>query len=257
MSDIHPTAIVAPGAQLGEGVTIGPYCTVGPNVRIGDGTVLMSHVVVDGHTTLGANCRLFPFACIGMQTQDLKFAGGTTYAEVGDRTTLREYVTINTGTREGEVTRVGAGCLLMAYCHVAHGCRLGDGVIMSNASQLAGEVEIESQAILAGVVAVHQFVRIGTMAMVGGLSKVQQDCPPYMLTDGNPPTVRGLNSVGLQRRGVSSETRLALKQAFRLLHRKGLSTATACATIRETLPESPEIEHLLAFYAASTRGVTR
>lgn len=257
MSEIHPSAVVAPEAQLDDNVVIGPYCLVGPHVRIGAGTVLMSHVVVDGHTAVGAGCRLFPFACIGMQTQDLKFEGGTTYAEVGDRTTLREYVTINTGTREGEVTRVGSGCLLMAYCHVAHGCRIEDSVIMSNATQLAGEVVIESFAILSGVVAVHQFVRIGTMAMIGGLSKIQQDCPPFMMTDGNPAEVRGINSIGLQRRGVTSETRQALKQAYRMLHREGLATTRAISRIRETLPNLPEIDHLLAFYESSNRGVTR
>ena len=257
MSQIHPTAIIAPEAVLGDNVTVGPYCTIGPQVRLGSDTVLMSHVVVDGHTTIGAGCRLFPFACIGMQTQDLKFAGGVTYAAVGDRTTLREYVTINTGTREGEVTRVGSGCLLMAYCHVAHGCVVGDRVIMSNGCQLAGEVAVGEKAILSGLVAVHQFVRIGAMAMVGGLSKVQQDCPPFMITDGNPPHVRGPNSVGLQRSGLEAETRQALKQAYRLLHREGLSTSSAVARIREELPRLPELELLTEFYEKSERGVTR
>lgn len=257
MSKIHPTAIVSPGAVIGKNVAIGPYCTVGSSVKIGDDTELISHVVVDGNTTIGSGCRLFPFACIGMQTQDLKYDGGVTHAEIGDRTTLREYVTINTGTRDGEVTRVGSGCLLMAYCHVAHGCRLQDGVIMSNGTQLAGEVMVEERAIISGVVAVHQFVRIGTMAMIGGLSKIQQDCPPYMTTDGNPAEVRGPNSIGLQRAGVAAGTRLALKQAFRILHREGMATAKAITRVREEVEDLPEIRRVVEFYETSQRGVTR
>ncbi len=257
MISIHPSAVVDGEACIGDGTRIGPYCVIGPNVRIGDGAELTAHVVVDGHTTIGAGCRLFPFACIGMRTQDLKYAGGLTFAEVGQGTTLREYVTINTGTREGEVTRVGAGCLLMAYSHVAHGCRLGDGVIMSNGVQLAGEVTVEDNVILSGLAAVHQFVRIGTMAMVGGLTKVQQDCPPYMLTDGNPATVRGPNTVGLQRRGMLPEARSALKLAYRLLHRDGLATTAALDRVRAELPDFPEIRKLCDFYEQTQRGVTR
>jgi UDP-N-acetylglucosamine acyltransferase len=255
MKNIHPTAVIHPGARIGEDVSIGPYCAIGEHVAIGDGTTLQSHVVVDGHTTVGRQCQLFPFACIGMKTQDLKYAGGTTFAEIGDRTVLREFATVHTGTKDGEVTRVGAGCLIMAYCHVAHGCEVGDDVIMSNAAQLAGEVKIEPYAIIGGMTGIHQFCRIGTMAMVGGATKVRQDCPPYMITDGSEAAVVGPNIVGLQRRGVSAEVRSALKEAFRLLYREGLNRAQALERIKYEVPDLPEIRHLAEFYAQSTRGV--
>lgn len=257
MSGIHPTAVVDPAAELGEGVSVGPFAVVGPHVRLGAGTTLMAHAVVEGHTTLGEQCQVFPFACIGMKTQDLKYDGKVSYVEVGDRTVMRECVTINSGTFEGEVTRVGSDCLIMAYCHVAHGCVLADHVIMSNSSQLAGEVRIEEGAIIAGVVGIHQFSRVGTMAMVGGASKIQQDCPPYMITDGNPATVRGLNVVGLKRGQVGADARAALKHAFRLLHREGLATKVALARVRAEIPTCPELERLVAFYETSERGVTR
>jgi UDP-N-acetylglucosamine acyltransferase len=255
MTSIHPTAILQPGAQLGEQVTVGPYCVIGPHVRIGDRTTLMSHVVVDGRTTLGRDCKLFPFACIGQQTQDLKFAGGTTYAEIGDGTTLREFATVHTGTRDGETTRIGARCLIMAYCHVAHGCELGDEVILSNSTQLAGEVKIEELAIVAGMVGVHQFCRIGTLAMVGGGTRVTKDVPPYMLIGAEPLSVVGINAVGLQRRGVSAEVRSALKQAFKLLYHDGLNRTQAVERIRTEVPDGAEVRHLIDFFEKSERGV--
>ena len=256
MTSIHPTAIVAKGAQIGENVEIGPYCVIGGHVAIGDGTRLLSHVVIDGHTTLGRNCSIFPFACLGMMTQDLKYNGGTTYAVIGDDTTLREYVTVNTGTRDGEATLIGNGCLIMAYCHVSHGTRIGNQVIMSNSTQLAGESVIEDQAVVSGLVGVHQFCRIGSLAMIGGGSAITQDCPPYMITSGgSEPAVRGLNVVGLQRHNFPQETRSALKHAYRLLYREGLNHSQACARIKAELPDIPEIRHLLEFYANSSRGV--
>jgi UDP-N-acetylglucosamine acyltransferase len=255
MSNIHPTAVIHPGAKIGTDVAIGPYCVIGEHVQLGDGTVLQSHVVVDGRTTIGRRCQLFPFACIGMKTQDLKYAGGVTFAEVGDNTVLREFVTVHTGTKEGEVTRIGAGCLIMAYCHVAHGCVVGNEVIMSNLAQLAGEVKIEDRAIIGGMTGVHQFCRVGTMAMVGGATKVRQDCPPYMIIDGSEATVIGPNIVALQRRGVNEEARTALKEAYRLLYREGLNRSQALERIKYEVPDLPEIRHLTAFYAQSTRGV--
>lgn len=257
MSHIHPSAVVDPGAWLGEGVRIGPFCTVGPHVKIGAGTELISHVTLDGHTRIGENCRLFPHASIGLAPQDLKYTGGITFVEIGDGATVRECVTVHAGSRKDETTRVGANCLLMAYSHVAHGCVLGDEVIVSNATQLAGNVTIESRAILSGLVAVHQFSRLGTMAMIGGLSRVSKDAPPFMITDGHPAIVRGPNTVGMQRRGVLPEVRSSIKQAYRLLHRSGLATGTALRRIREEVPDSPEIRHLIAFYESTERGVTR
>ncbi len=256
---IHPLACIDPKAQLGENVEIGPFCVVGPDVRIGDGTHLVSNVVVDGHTTLGRDCIVHPHARIGGQTQDLKYAGGTTYVEVGDRTVLRECVSVNCGTRDGEVTRIGSDCLLMAYCHAAHGVEIGDGVIVSNGTQFAGEVKIEDKAVISGLVGVHQFVRIGTMCMVGGVQKISQDVPPYMLIDTleGRSAVVGINKVGLERRGVPEESRMALRQAHRLLCRSGLNVSDALARIEAELPPLPEIRHLVEFYRTTQRGVLR
>ena len=259
MTTIHPLSAVDPKAVLGEGVEIGPFCVVGPDVRIGDGTRLISNVVVDGHTTLGSGVVVHPHARLGGPTQDLKYAGGTTYVEVGDRTVLRECVTVNCGTRDGEVTRIGADCLLMAYCHAAHGVEIGNGVIVSNGTQFAGEVKVEDKAVVSGLVGFHQFVRVGTMCMVGGVQKVTQDIPPYMLVDSvdGRPVVAGINKVGLERRGVSEEARTALRQAHRLLCRSGLNTTVALARIEAELPALPEIRHLVEFYRTTTRGVLR
>lgn len=257
MSNIHPTAVIGDGADIGEGAEIGPYCVIGPDAKVGGGTVLKSHVVLDGHTTIGSNCTIFPFASIGTQTQDLKFKGGTTYVEVGDDTTLREYVTVNSGTEDGEVTRVGSGCNLLAYSHVAHGCQVGNGVIMSNAVQLAGHVIVEDYAIIGGISGVHQFVRIGTMCMVGGCTKIGQDLAPYLLADGNPAKVHGINSIGLKRRGVPDETCKTLKKAFKIIYRDKLPVKDAVAKVKAELDECEELERLIAFVQASERGILR
>lgn len=257
MIRIHPTAIVSPEAHLGEGVEIGPYCVIGANVSIGDGTRLISHVVIDGHTSVGRNCVLFPFACIGTQTQDLKYKGGTTYVEIGDRTTLREYVTINSATNEGDVTRVGSDCHICAYAHVAHACRVGNEVIMSNAIALAGEVVVEDQAVLGGLSAVHQFTRIGRLCMIGGCSAIRQDCPPFMLVAGNPAEVAGVNTVGMTRKNIAEEIQRHIKEAYKLLYRSGLSTRQAVDRIKKEIPLGPEISHLIAFIESSQRGITR
>lgn len=257
MSNIHPTAIVAPGAELGEGVEIGPYCIVGSDVRLGANTRLIGHVVVEGHTTVGEDCEVHPFARLGGRSQDLKYSGGITYVEIGDRTVLRECVTVHSGTKEGEVTRVGSGCLLMAYSHVAHGCTVGHKVIISNSTQLAGEVVIEDQATISGLVGIHQFCRVGTMSMVGGALKITQDVPPYMLIDGNKPVVYGINAVGLTRRGVGEDVRNALKLAYRLIYRSKIALADALKSIENDLPDMPELKHLVNFYRTTSRGVIR
>jgi UDP-N-acetylglucosamine acyltransferase len=256
MSNVHPTAVVSAGAELGANAEIGPYCVIGPNVKIGSGTRLMSHVVVDGWTTIGADCRLFPFACIGTQTQDLKYRGGKTFVVIGDRTTLREYVTVNACTNEGDTTKVGSDCTLLAYSHVAHACKVGNGVIMSNCATLAGDVQVEDMAIIGGLAAVHQFTRIGTMVMVGGCSAIRQDVPPYMLVAGNPAEVHGPNSVGLQRRGVSEESRHKIKEAYKILYRRQLNVKDAVEAIRREIQPCPEIEHLVDFVSKSERGIT-
>lgn len=258
MAKIHPTAIVSPEAELAADVEIGPYCVVGPHVVMGEGCQLMAHVVIEGHTRIGPRCTFFPFACVGMRTQDLKYRGGTSYVEIGEGTTVREFVTVHAATAEGGVTRIGARCLIMAYAHVAHDCVLGDEVIIANAGTLAGHVVVESQAILGGLSGVHQFVRLGRLCIVGGCSKVTQDVPPFMMADGHPLAVRGLNTVGLKRRGISEEAQRALKKAHRLLYRSGLTTREALARIREEVGESlPEVRHLVEFVEGSQRGITR
>lgn len=257
MSGVHPSAVVHQGAQLGVDVEVGPYSVVGPHVRLGDRTKIMPHVFLDGYTTLGADCTVFPFASVGAQTQDLKYKGGVTYVEIGDGTTIRECATVHSGTAEGEVTRVGSRCLVMAYCHVAHGCKVGDRVIMANAASLSGDVIVEDDATIGGMTGVHQFTRVGRMAMVGGMSRITQDVPPFMLVEGNPPEARGINSVKLQRMNASADTQSALKKAYKLLYREGLSTRQALDRIRAEIPDVPEIQHLLAFIEASQRGIVK
>jgi len=257
MSGIHATAIIAAGASIGRDVEIGAYCVIGPDVVIGDGACLRPHVVVEGHTTIGAGCNLFPFACIGSQTQDLKYRGGSSTVEIGARTTLREYVTVNSGTHEGEKTVVGSDCHIMAYSHVAHACRVGNGVIMANGATLAGDVLVEDQAVIGGLSGVHQFCRIGRMCMIGGCTKVVKDCPPFMIVDGNPAAVRGLNLIGLERRGVPAEDRQVLKKAYRLLYRQDQSVQQALAQIRATLGAHEPLTHLVDFIASSERGILK
>lgn len=257
MTAIHPTAIIEPGAELDEGVQIGPYSLVGAHVKIGRGARIMGHVNIEGWTTIGPECVIFPFASIGTQTQDLKYKGGITFVEIGEHTTLREYVTVNSGTNEGDVTRVGSRCHIMAYSHVAHQCLLGNEVIISNAGTLAGHVVVEDGAVIGGLCGVHQFVRIGRMCIIGGCSKATQDIPPFMMADGNPASIHGLNTVGLQRHNVSEETRRILKEAYRVIYRQNLTIHQALQTIKAELPPCAELEHLTGFIAASTRGIAR
>lgn len=257
MAAIHSTAVIDPAAELHESVDIGPYCVIGPHVRVGARTRLHSHVVLDGHTTLGESCTVFPFASIGTQTQDLKYRGGITRVEIGDRTTLREYVTVSSATSDGGVTRLGSDGHIMAYAHIAHDCLVGDGVIMANAATLAGHVIIEDQVIVGGLSGVHQFVRIGRLALVGGCTKITQDVPPYVIADGNPATIHGLNSIGMKRKGVAPEAAQSLKKAHRILFREGLTTRAALERIRAEVPSGPEIVHLLGFVEASERGITK
>jgi UDP-N-acetylglucosamine acyltransferase len=254
---IHPSATVHQEARLGVDVAVGPYCVVGPNVSIGDGTRLHSHVVLDGNTTVGAGCSIFPFASVGTQTQDLKFKGGRTFVEIGDKTTLREFVTVNSGTNDGEITRVGSGCHIMAYCHVAHACRVGNGVIMANGASLAGECIVEDQAGIGGMTGVHQFVRIGRMCFIGGMSRITKDCPPFMLVEGNPAEVRGINTVGMERRGITADGVRAVKQAHQILYRQDLSTRQAVEKIKAEVQPCPEVEGLLTFIAQSERGILK
>lgn len=254
---VHPSAVVATGAELGADVTVGPFCVVGPHVRLGAGVVLRAHVNVEGYTTLGAGCEVWPFASVGGKTQDLKYKGGVSRLAVGEKTVIRECATLNCSTRDGGETQVGAGCLLMAYCHVAHDCVVGDRVIMANNATLAGHVTVEDDAILGGMAGVHQFVRIGRMSILGGVTKAVKDVPPYMMADGDPMQVFGPNKVGLVRHGISAEAMKALKQAYKIVFRSDLTTAKALERIEAELPPGPEIRNFVEFIRKSERGIAK
>ena len=257
MSEIHPTAVIEEGARIGEGCRIGPYCVIGPNVILGIGCELHSHVVIDGHTEIGSENTFYPFASIGLRTQDLKWDGGTTWTRVGSNNTFREYVTIHSATADGDATVIGSHNNLLAYTHVAHDCQLGDHIIMSNVGTLAGHVIVEDRAIVGGLAAVHQFCRIGTMSIIGGCSKVVQDVPPYMMVDGNPAAMRTLNKEGLKRNGVNEDTQKSMRQAYRILFRSEQTFTNAVKQVRADVATSPELEHLLAFIESSERGIAK
>lgn len=257
MSNIHPTAIVGDGAVLGADVKLGAYSVVGPDVKIGDGTELMAHAVVDGNTTVGAGCVIHPFARIGGPTQDLKFKGGVPGVIVGDKTVIRECVTINAGTHDGEMTEVGSGCLLMAYSHVAHACKVGNGVIIANGTQLAGDVIVEDFAIIEGLSGAVQFRRIGKMAFMGAYTKATKDVPPFMIADGLDIEIRGFNKIGMARRGVSEESIASIKEAYRILYRQKMTLAEALEKIEADVPSTPEVEYLLEFIRSSKVGIVR
>jgi UDP-N-acetylglucosamine acyltransferase len=254
---VHSSAIIHSKAQIGAGCEIGPYCVVGEHVTLGDGCKLHSHVVIDGHTKFGKENEIFPFACIGLKTQDLKWKGGVTRVEIGDHNTFREYVTIHSATGDGEVTRVGSHNHILAYCHVAHNCTLGSHIVMSNVATLAGHVTVEDHAVVGGLAAVHQFCRIGKMAIIGGCSKVVQDVPPFMLADGNPAETRTINKVGMERNGVSEEAQAAMRQAYKILFREGLTIPNALAKVEKELPPLPEVQHLIQFVRTSERGISK
>jgi UDP-N-acetylglucosamine acyltransferase len=257
MALIHPTAVIHPGARIGADCQIGPFCVIGEHVVLGPGCLLHSHVVIDGHTTLGRENEIFPFASIGLKTQDLKWKGGTTRTVIGDGNTFRENVTIHSATNDGDATVVGSNNNVLAYGHIAHDVQLGNHIVMSNLATLAGHVVVEDHAIVGGLAAVHQFCRIGRMSIIGGCSKVVQDIPPFMLADGNPAETRTLNKVGLERNGVSEEAQAALKQAHRLLFRDKLTISNALLRIEAEVPLLPEVKHLLEFVRSSKRGISK
>ena len=254
---IHETAVVYPGARIGRNVEIGPYSVIGENVEIGEGTVIGPHVVITGWTSIGRDCKIYQFASIGEEPQDLKFAGEKSYVFIGDRTKIREGATVHRATGEGEETRIGNDCLLMAYTHVAHNCVLGNNIIMSNASMLAGHVVVEDRVVIGGITGVHQFVKIGRNAMIGGTSKLVQDVVPYTIVDGHPAKVVGLNSVGISRAGIPVESRRNIKKAYKILYRSGLSLAQAIAMIEQEVDSCEEVEHFLRFLRNAERGICR
>lgn len=258
MERIHPTAIVGEGARIADDAIIGPYCTVSSDAVIGSGTELISHVVIEGNTTLGANNRVSPFAVLGGRTQDLKFKGGKPGVKIGDNNTIREYVTINAATNEGDFTTVGNNCHILAYAHIAHCCHIGNEVVIVNACQIAGHVVIEDMATIEGSVGIVQFMRVGKMAYIGAMSKISKDVPPYMIAHGDPIQVRSFNRIGMERRGVDEAGRKAIKEAYRILYRQeGLNASEALDKIEAEVEQTPEVSHLLTFCRASEKGITR
>jgi UDP-N-acetylglucosamine acyltransferase len=258
MAEIHETAIVDKRAEIAGDVEIGPYCVVGPGVKIGKGTKLKSHVVVQGRTTLGAGNTLFSFASVGSEPQDLKYKGEPSELLIGDRNTIREYVSLNPGTTGGGmVTRVGDGNLLMMYCHIAHDCILGDRNVIANGATLGGHVVIQDYVIVGGLVGVHQFVKIGTSAILGAGSMVSKDVPPFCNATGDRARLRGLNLEGLRRRGFDTAKVDELKKAYRIIFQSKMKTVDALKKVRAEIPSSAEIDLLVSFVESSQRGVCR
>jgi UDP-N-acetylglucosamine acyltransferase len=262
MANIHPTAIVDPKAQLDAGVTVGPYTVIGPNVKIAAGTTVAAHVVIEGHTTIGRNNRIFQFGSIGAANQDKKYQGEPTELVIGDGNTIREFVTLHVGTvQDKAVTRIGNDNWIMAYSHIAHDCVVGDHATLANNATLAGHVELGDWVTVGGLTGIHQFVKVGAHAMLGFASAVSQDVPPFMLVDGNPLAVRGVNLIGLKRRDFSAERIAAIKQMHRLLYREGRTLEAARAGIAELAQSAPQasgdVALMSGFLAAATRGIAR
>jgi UDP-N-acetylglucosamine acyltransferase len=255
---IHPTAIVDPGAELDTSVEVGPYAIIAKDVCIGADTRIGSHVVIEPYVTIGRNCDIFQYAALGAQPQSLKFEGEKTFAKIGDRTVIREFVTVHRGTAfGGGITQVGDDNFLMAYTHIAHDCHTGRSVVLSNNTTLAGHIHIGDHATVGGLVAIHQFVRIGQYAFVGGKAAVVKDIPPFVIASGDRARLHGLNSVGLKRHGFSQQTLTALKKAYRILFRYGLTLNEALERVKADVEPVPEVMALTDFIQSSKRGITR
>jgi UDP-N-acetylglucosamine acyltransferase len=251
---VHPTAVVDPCARLGNGVVVGPYAVIGAEVEIGDGSRIGPHVVIDGRVRMGQHNRIFPGACIGLEPQDLKYNGAPTQVVIGDGNAIRECVTINRATHEGEQTVLGSGNLLMAYSHLGHNCQLGDRIVIANGVAVAGHVVIGDRAVIGGVLGIHQFVHIGSLAMVGGMSRIDRDVPPFTLVEGHPGRVRGLNRIGLRRSGMAEREGGAelrqLQEIWTLLYRSDRVLAEALVEAR-SLPLLAAAAELCDFLEAS------
>jgi UDP-N-acetylglucosamine acyltransferase len=254
-SNIHPLAYVETGAVIGNNVTIEPFAVVKGNVTLHDHVTIKSHAYIDGFTTIGEGTTVYPSASIGTKTQDLKFKGEKTFVSIGKNCEIREFVTINSSCQEGSTVEVGDGCLIMAYCHIAHNCVVGNRVIMSNNATLAGHVTVEDCAIISGLTAVHQFSRIGRYAMVGGMSRVTHDVPPYTIGAGIPYKFGGLNIIGLKRHGFPLKVRQELSKAFRILFKSEHNVEEALLLIEQECEPLPEIQHWVAFCRNSKRGL--
>jgi UDP-N-acetylglucosamine acyltransferase len=253
---VHPTAVIHPDADVHSSVKVGPYATIGAGVKIGAMTTIGAHAVIEGPTEIGIGNQIFPGAAIGLESQDLKYIGGETWLRIGNYNRIREYVTINRATGDGEATIIGNGNLLMAYVHIAHNCILENNIKIANSSALAGDVYVESDAVISGLIGVHQFVHIGRLAMVGGMSRVQRDVPPFTSIEGNPARVRSLNTVGLERANFSKEELQLLQQAFRTLYRQDLPLERALAEL-DRMEGSDSVKHLQSFLSASISGKPR
>jgi len=254
---IHSTAIVDKSAILADNIEVGPYCLIGPGVKIGSGTKIGPHCVVHKDTTIGKNNKFVAFCSVGADPQDLKYKGENAYLEIGDNNIIREYVTINRATGDGNKTIIGSNNLFMASCHVAHNCKVSNNVIIANSVLLGGYVMVEEHVVMGGMSGAHQFCRIGRFAIVGGCSKVVQDIPPYSMCDGNPAKIYGLNKIGLGRVGISDETQFLLKKAFKILFAEGLLIPNAIKKAESEIEQREEIKHLIDFVKLSERGVAR
>jgi UDP-N-acetylglucosamine acyltransferase len=257
MTRIHPSSAVDPSAEIGDETEIGPFCHVGPGVVLGKACRLVGHVTIAGPSVIGSENVFYPYSSIGQRSQDLKYAGEPTHLEIGDRNSFREFCTVNRGTAPGAKTVVGHDGNFLAYSHIAHDCTVGNHVIFSNNGTLAGHVIVEDYAVIGGLSGVHQFCRIGRHSIIGGCTKIVQDVPPYMIADGNPAEVRGVNQVGLERRGFSSDDAKVLREAYRLLYRANLNVKQACEKIATELGNPDVITHLVSFIESSQRGIIR
>ncbi len=255
--EIHPSAIVDSKAELGAGAIVGPYCIVGSGVVLGEGCWLQHHVTLCGPMRAGRENKFYAYCSIGQRTQDLKYAGEPTYLEIGDENTFREFCTVNRSTKSDGKTRVGNRGNFLAYSHIGHDCTVGDSVVFSNNGTLAGHVEVGDHAVMGGLTAVHQFCRIGRFAITGGCSKIVQDVPPFLIADGNPAEIRGVNLVGLERAGYAPESVKAIKEAFRLIYRSKLNTRQAIEAVRNQIEPREEVTHLIEFIEKSERGIIR
>ncbi len=255
---IHSTALVDKKAKLADDVEVGPYTIIGPDVEIASSTSIGAYVVIEGNTTIGKNCRIFTGACIGTIPQDLKYKKGTkSFLKIGNSNIIREYVTMNPGTSEGGVTSIGNENLLMAYSHVAHDCIIGDGCVVAKSGTLAGHVTLEDKVVIGGLTAIHQFVRIGKLSIIGGCSKVVQDIPPFSTCDGHPARVYGLNLIGLKRSDISKDAQSALRKSFKTLFYSGLLSKNAIEKVRKDIKGFKEVDYMLDFIKNSKRGVCR
>jgi len=255
---IHPTSIIEKGAEIGDGCQIGPYCTVGPNVKLGRNNILQSHVVLDGHTIIGDDNEIYPFACLGKISQDITYQEEwVVYSRIGNGNVFREYTTVNAASIEGESTIIGNDCLFLSYSHVAHDCVLGNNIIVSGETLLAGHVHVDDHAIINGMTGIVQFVHVGKYAFIGGFNKVTKDVLPYCIADGFPSVIRGINKIGLARKGFSTDQIKIIRDGYRTIIRSGLTLKEALKKLNEKYPGVPEVQDMITFAEASKVGLAR